>query len=45
MVIIRLQSEINRKTGVWLETSEIWDKLGELYDLQALDEMVRITFP
>ena len=40
MTITRLQSELQRKSGVWLETDDLWARLGELYDLEALDELV-----
>ncbi|RXK37950.1 hypothetical protein M231_04736 [Tremella mesenterica] len=36
--MIQLQSEIHRRTGVWTEVSFIWERLGELYNLDILDE-------
>jgi hypothetical protein len=38
---MQLQGEIHRRTGIWMEVADMWDRLGELYDLEALDEMVR----
>jgi hypothetical protein len=38
--MIALQSKIMNMTGVVLECEAIWKKLGELYDLEDLDEMV-----
>ena len=45
MTMITLQSEIHRRSGVWVPTSDLWAKLGELYDLEALDAMVRPPSP
>jgi len=40
LIIITVQAEMHRRTGRWIPTSDIWAKLGELYDLEALDGMV-----
>lgn len=39
--MIALQGKIRDMTGVVLAFEEIWSKLGELYSLDDLDEMVR----
>ena len=39
--MIALQGKIREMTGVVLACEEIWAKLGELYSLEDLDEMVR----
>lgn len=38
--MIQLQGDLHRRTALWLPTSDIWDKLGEMFDIPALDSMV-----
>lgn len=40
MVIINLQALIHRRTECTVPVEVLWKMLGELYDLEALDEMV-----
>lgn len=44
-LIIQLQAEIHRRTGSWLPIGLLWQRLDELYDLEGLDEIVRVVFP
>lgn len=41
ILIISLQSQVHEQTGVWVPIARLWDTLGELYNLDALDQMVR----
>ena len=40
LLMLKFQSEIHRRVGVWVPTPDLWARLGELYDLDALDAMV-----
>ena len=44
MIIIKLQALIHHRTQVTVPVDKLWAMLGELYDLEALDEMVREGF-
>ncbi|GFZ49872.1 hypothetical protein JCM24511_07275 [Saitozyma sp. JCM 24511] len=39
LLVIQLQEEIHRRTGLWMEIPDLWERLGELYDLETLDDM------
>ncbi|WVQ84832.1 hypothetical protein IAT38_006989 [Cryptococcus sp. DSM 104549] len=39
VLIMTLQNEVHQRTGIWVPVGTLWDRLGELYDLEALDEM------
>jgi hypothetical protein len=45
LIIIKLQALIHRRTQVMVPVDKLWEMLGELYDLEVLDEMVRRSMP
>lgn len=42
MIVIKIQGLIHKRTGHLIPTAELWAMLGDLYDLEALEEMVRL---
>jgi hypothetical protein len=42
LVIIKLQALIGERTGRVIPVETLWEVLGQLYDLEALDDMVSL---
>ena len=40
VVIVKLQKMLERNTNRLISIDTLWEMLGEMYDLEALDEMV-----
>ena len=40
VVIVKLQKTLERNTNRLISIDTLWEMLGEMYDLEALDEMV-----
>jgi hypothetical protein len=38
--MIQLQAELERRTAVWMPLPELWGKVGEMFDVAALDNLV-----
>lgn len=45
ILIISLQTQVHEQTGVWVPITRLWDTLGDLYNLDALDNMVCSSIP
>lgn len=39
VLMIALQADVHRQTGIWVSTETLWESLAELYDLEVLDAM------
>ncbi|KAK4689857.1 hypothetical protein P7C73_g233, partial [Tremellales sp. Uapishka_1] len=39
LIILKLQTELHRRTGLWIASDSLWDRLDDLYDLNALDDL------
>ncbi|BEI88789.1 uncharacterized protein CcaverHIS019_0201510 [Cutaneotrichosporon cavernicola] len=39
VLMIALQADVHRQTGIWVSTETLWEALAELYDLEVLDAM------
>ncbi len=39
--VLVIRNTIHRETGRWIETSDIWRKLRDCYDLDNLESIVR----
>lgn len=44
LLMIQLQAQVHQRTGVWIMISDLWDRIGGLFDLDQLDHMVRPMF-
>lgn len=43
--MIQLQAQVHQRTGVWLMISDLWDRIGGMFDLDQLDSMVGPVCP
>lgn len=43
--MIQLQAQLYHRTGVWLPATDLWERIGGMFDLDQLDSMVCHNFP
>lgn len=43
VLMIQLQAELYKRTKVWMPFEDLWDKVGEMFDLDRLDNMVCLS--
>lgn len=42
ILMIQLQAELQRRTGVWLPSVDLWDRIGEIFDIPRLESLVSV---